>query len=117
MRIIVCVKQICLTYARTGTDPNRYFLAPEDKICRVNPYDEVALELALHIKEAQASGQVIILTLGPIVAEAELRRCLAMGVDDLYQIDIEGRMDPWCKSRLLARAVKEMGADLILCGK
>ncbi len=117
MRIIVCVKQICLHYARTGMDPGRYFLAPEDRIYRVNPYDEVALDLALNIKELQVSEEIIILTLGPIIAEVELRRCMAMGIDDVYQIDTEDRMDPWCKSRLLARAVIDMGADLVLCGK
>ena len=40
-----------------------------------------------------------------------------MGADDLCQIDAEGEMDPWYKSRLLAQAMKDMGADLILCGK
>ena len=117
MRIIVCVKQICLTYARTGMDPGQYFLAPEDKLYRVNPYDEAALELALQIKELQGSGEIILLTLGPIIAEVELRRCLARGADDIYQIDAEGEMDPWDKSLLLARAIGDMGADLILCGK
>jgi electron transfer flavoprotein beta subunit len=117
MRIIVCVKQICLTYARTGMDPGQYFLAPEDKLYRVNPYDEAALEIALQIKELQGSGEIILLTLGPIIAEAELRRCLARGADDIYQIDTEGGMDPWDKSRLLARVIGDMGADFILCGK
>jgi electron transfer flavoprotein beta subunit len=117
MRVIVCVKQICLTYARTGMDPGQYFLAPEDKLYRVNPYDEAALELALQIKEIQGSGEIILLTLGPIIAEAELRRCLARGADDIYQIDTEGGMDPWDKSRLLARVIGDMGADFILCGK
>jgi electron transfer flavoprotein beta subunit len=117
MRIIVCVKQICLTYARTGMDPGQYFLAPEDKVYCVNPYDEVALELALQIKEVQGSGEIILLTLGPIIAEAELRRCVAMGADDIYQIDTEAGMDPWDKSRLLAGVIGDMGADLILCGK
>lgn len=117
MRIIVCVKQICHTYARTGMDPEQNFLAPEDKIYRVNPYDEVAMELALRLKEFLGGGEIIILTLGPIIAEAELRRCLAMGADHLYQIDMNGRMDPWRKSGLLARAIKDMEADLILCGR
>ena len=117
MRIIVCIKQIGHIYARTGMDPDRYFLAPEDKIYRVNPYDEVALELALRLKERQGQGEIMILTLGPIIAEAELRRCLAMGAQTLFQIDAEGEMDPWRKSGLLAQAIKDKGADLILCGK
>ena len=117
MKIVVCVKQICHIYARTGRDPEQNYLTAEDKIYRVNPYDEMALELALRIKEHQSGGQIIILTLGPILAEAELKRCLAMGADLLYQIKRDGKRDPWQKSMLLASAIKNMGADLVLCGK
>jgi electron transfer flavoprotein beta subunit len=117
MRIIVCIKQIRHTYARTGMDPEQYFLTPEDSIYRVNPYDELALELALQAKARQRDVKVILVTLGPVIAEAELRRCLALGADDLYRIETDGELDPWSKSGLLARAVKDIGADLILCGK
>lgn len=117
MKIIVCIKQICHTYARTGMDPEQNFLSPEDKVYRVNPYDEVAMELALCIKESLNGGDIIILTLGSIIAETELRRCLAMGANHLYQIEVDGSMDSWRKSGLLARAIKDMDAGLILCGK
>ena len=95
-------------------DPEQYFLKPED---RVNPYDEAALELALQVKERQDDVEIILLTLGPIIAEAELRRCLALGADDIYRIEMEEELDPWSKSKLLARATNELGADLVLCGK
>ena len=117
MRIIVCVKQIRLTYARTGMDPEQYFLKPEDSVYRVNPYDEAALELALQAKERQDDVEIILLTLGPIIAETELRRCLALGADDIYQIEMDEELDPWSKSKLLVRATKDIGAELVLCGK
>ena len=117
MRIAVCVKQISHAYARTGMDPERDFLAPEDEVFRVNPYDELAVAVALRTKELVGEGEISVLTLGPIIAEKELRRCMAMGVDYLYQIDITGRVDPWQKSAFLARAIKGIGADLVLCGK
>jgi electron transfer flavoprotein beta subunit len=117
MRIVVCVKQISHTYARTGMDPERDFLGPEDEVFRVNPYDELAVAVALRTKELVGEGEINVLTLGPIIAEKELRRCMAMGADHLYQIDLPCRVDPWQKSTFLARAIKEMGADLVLCGK
>lgn len=117
MRIIVCVKQIRLIYARTSMDPEQNFVGPEDSIFRVNPYDEAALELALQVKDQKVDAEIILLTLGPIIAETELRRCLAMGADDVYQIETEEELDPWSKSKLLARASKDMNPDLVLCGK
>ena len=117
MRIIVCVKQIRYTYARTGTDPDLNYLEPEDHIHRVNPYDEAALELALRSREQLGEGEVFILTLGALTAETDLRRCLAMGADRLYQVDAGATMDTWLKSSILTHAVKDLAADLVLCGK
>ena len=117
MRIVVCVKQISHAYTRTGMNPERDFLGPEDEVFRVNPYDELAVAVALRIKDLVGEGEINVLTLGPIIAEKELRRCMAMGADHLYQIDITGRVDTWQKSLFLARAIKEIGADLVLCGK
>ncbi len=117
MKIVVCVKQISHTYVRTGMDPDSDFIAPEDHVFMINPYDEAALGLALHLKELAGNGEITLLTLGPIIAEMELRRCLAMGADYLCQIDVSGRMDPWSKSLLLAKAVDHFGADIVFCGK
>jgi len=117
MKIIVCIKQIGHVYARTGMEPSERFLTPEDKIYMVNPCDEVALEMGLRLKESLGEGEVTLLTLGPIIAESELRRCLGMGADRLVQIETDQGLDPWRKSFFLARAIKEIGASLILCGK
>ncbi len=116
MHIIVCVKQIAYTYARTGKELERHFLSKEDVVCRVNPYDEVAVAAALRAREL--SGAFIsLLTLGPIIAETELRRCAAFGVKGLYQMDTSGTLDPWQKAVLLSRAISKIGADLVFCGK
>jgi electron transfer flavoprotein beta subunit len=117
VRIIVCLKQIRYPYARTGRDPAQNFLEPEDHINRVNPYDEIALELALRFREQVGKGEVIILTVGALTAESDLRRCLAMGADRLYQIETDTAADTWMKSGLLSRAARDLAADLVLCGK
>ena len=127
MKIIVCAKQIRHTYARTGISPESHFICPEDGVYRVNPHDEAALELALRLKDEHDNITVTLLTLGPMIAEHEIRRCLATGADDLYQIKINGQPpsdsdpldqpDPWVKSDLMTRAVKELKGDLVLCGK
>lgn len=127
MKIIVCAKQIRHTYARTGTSPESHYICPEDGVYRVNPHDEAALELALRLKDQHENTSVVLLTLGPMIAEDALRRCMATGADDLYQIPVNGpapltsdplnQPDPWVKSDLLARAVKTIRGDLVLCGK
>jgi electron transfer flavoprotein beta subunit len=127
MKIIVCAKQIRHTYARTGISPESHYICPEDGVYRVNPHDEAALELALRLKDEGEKITVTLLTLGPMIAQHEIQRCLAAGADDLYQIKANGhppshsdpldQPDPWVKSDLLARAARELGGDLVLCGK
>jgi len=119
MKIIVCVKQIHLIYARTGVDPTTNFVSVEDRIRMVNPYDEVAVEEAIRIKEKFGDGEVILITLGDLIAERSLKRCLAMGADRLIQINDPSfrRLDPWGSSVVLARAIARLEPDLILCGK
>jgi electron transfer flavoprotein beta subunit len=117
MRIIVCVKQVQFTYARTGGDPLKNYIAPEDNIFRVNPWDEAALDIALELKEKDTSVEVIVLSLGPVIAEKELRRCIAVGADEIYRIDTEAEYDSWAKSVILARGINELNPDLVLCGK
>ncbi len=125
MKIIVCVKQIRYTYARTGKNPDTKYINPEDSIFRINPYDEAAIELALCLKEMVGNTEISLVTLGNMISEAELRRCLATGPDHLYQVAINGHNDPdtLCqlypgdKADLISKVAKSLGADLILCGK
>lgn len=98
-------------------DHARHFLAPEDNVYRINPHDEAALELALRVKDTREETEIVLLTLGPQIADEALRRCLAMGADHLYRIDCNRSPDPWEKSLALTRTVKDLKADLVLCGK
>lgn len=136
MNIIVCVKQIRHTYARTGSDPGNIYFNPEDFIYRINPYDEAALELALQLKDKIEETTIFLLTIGELIAERELRRCLAAGADYLYQTlpdrritpekgshsdspfqELMGQPSPAIKAEIIANAAKALRADLILCGK
>jgi electron transfer flavoprotein beta subunit len=98
-------------------DPEEDYLTSEDHLYRVNPYDEAAMEMAADIKDLFEDVEILAVTLGPMVAEAEFIRCLALGADRVLRIDGNDRMDPWRKSHLLARAAKSVHPDIVLCGK
>jgi electron transfer flavoprotein beta subunit len=119
MKIVVCIKQIHYIYARTGRDPKTHFIAEQDRIDIVNPYDELAVEEAIRIKEKLGDGEVILVTLGDLIAEKALKRCLALGADRLIQINdpFFGKLDPWGSSVALAKALERLEPDLIFCGK
>ena len=117
MRIIVCVKQIHHVFGKTGRDYTTNFISHHDEIRCINPLDIAALELALCVKDSDEETKVILLSLGHVIAEADLRRCFAMGADELWQIDTNESVDGWTKSLLLADAARELKADLVFCGE
>lgn len=118
MKIVVCVKQIRHVYARTGLDPSTHFIAEEDVVNIINPLDELAVEEAMRLRGAHG-GEVILMTLGELIAEEELRHCFAMGADRMIRIhgpSLE-TADPWSTGVVLSQAIRQIGPDLILCGR
>ena len=118
MRIVVCVKQISLILARTGDDPHNHFVSKDDWVQLINPYDLVAVEAALRIKNA-LGAEILLVTLGPLIAEERLRRCWAMGADELLQIEVLACEEPdhHQKAVVLADVIAKKNPDLILCGQ
>jgi electron transfer flavoprotein beta subunit len=82
----------------------------------INPYDELAVEEALKIREAQG-GTVTILSVGPAKATEAIRTGLAMGADKGILIDPgDLNYDGLAVAKMLAAAIKEMPYDLIVAG-
>jgi electron transfer flavoprotein beta subunit len=117
MRIIVCLKQIQHVFGKTGRDDATNFISQHDEISCINPLDIAALELALCVKDSRQDAKVILLSLGEVIAESDLRRCFAMGADELWQIESSDSLDGWAKSLQLADAASELKADLVFCGE
>jgi len=116
MKIIVCIKQISYIYDPTAIDLATGEIDSEKMVSMINPYDEVAVEAALRIKENVGDCEVIILTAGQQRAEKALRYAFAMGGDRMIRINYESS-DPWSTSLVLAAAIEKTGYDLVLCGK
>jgi electron transfer flavoprotein beta subunit len=118
MRIIVLVKTVKFVYAQTGTEIAKNYIGPDDIIHILNPYDELAMEYALKLKDRQAGTKVLALSLGDGFAEEGLRRSLAMGADEAIHIEYEDyeNLDPCATASTLAPVCRQSGFDLILCG-
>ncbi len=117
MKIIVCIKQVPLIeHLKFDTQAGR--LIREGVESEINPFDKRALTEAIHLKE-QFGGETVAITMGPPQAAAALREALAMGID--RAVHLLGRefagADTLATARALALAIKQIGFDLILCGK
>ena len=113
MKIAVLAKQTFDTEAKITLKDGK---VSEDGINLIlNPYDEVAVEEALQIKEKQG-GEVIVVTAGPEKTQDTLRQTLAMGADKGVVVSADADADEYARAGILAKAVGGLGADLILCG-
>lgn len=118
IKIIVCFKQALYLYSRMGID-SKGQVYPDAAAYIPNPYDEVALEEALQIKDRLKNVEVTVLGMGPERIVTVLRYGLAMGADRAIHLN-SGALkpfDPWTKSRILKEAISAQRYDLILFGK
>jgi electron transfer flavoprotein beta subunit len=83
----------------------------------MNPFDEIAVEEALRIKEAGNAEEVIAVSVGPAKAQETLRTALAMGADRAILIETDEAVEPLAVAKLLAKVAAEENPGLILLGK
>ena len=83
----------------------------------INPFDEIALEEALQIKERGEASEVIVVSVGSSDAQQQLRTGLAMGADRAILVEIDAGIDPLTCARALLEVAKRDNVDLVLLGK
>ncbi len=85
----------------------------------MNPFDEIALEQAVQMKEKGIANEVIAVSVGDTKSQETLRTALAMGADKgvLIQTDKPFEAEPLNVAKLISAYVKQVNPDLIICGK
>ncbi len=118
MEIVVLVKQVPDTESIIQIGEDNVSIKTDDIKWVMNPYDELAVEAALQIKEAQGGGTITILSMGPDKAVEAIRTALAMGADKGVHINdpAAAGSDALGRAKVLAAAIKSMSFDLIIAG-
>ncbi len=87
----------------------------------MNPFDEIAVEEAIRLKEAGKAEEIIVVSIGVKQAQETLRTALAMGADRAILIEASGDVntdiEPLAVAKLLAAVVRQEAPGLVLCGK
>ena len=82
----------------------------------INPFDEIAIEEALRIKEKQ-TGEVVLVTIGQSTCQETIRTALAMGADRAILVKTDGALDPLALARILAKVATDEKPEIVLLGK
>jgi electron transfer flavoprotein beta subunit len=83
----------------------------------INPFDEIALEEALRIKERGGAEEVVIATIGPADCQQQLRTALAMGADRALHVQADGVIEPLVAARALLKLIEKEQPFLVIVGK
>jgi electron transfer flavoprotein beta subunit len=83
----------------------------------MNPFDEIAVEEALKLKEAGKATEVVAVSCGPAACQETLRTALAMGADRAILVEAEGELQPLAVAKLLKAVVAKEGPQLVITGK
>lgn len=117
MKSIVCIKRVPDSEARIRVGGDGVGIDPAGVKYVMNPYDEVALEEAIRLKEEAGDGLVTVLSVGPEESKEILRTALAMGADAALLLASPGSADGLVIARALAEEIGDREYDLILFGK
>lgn len=83
----------------------------------MNPFDEIAVEEAVRIKEAGNAEEVVVISIGPAKAQETLRTALAMGADRGILVQTDEAVEPLGVAKVLKAVVGEESPDLVILGK
>ncbi len=117
MKILVALKRVVDYNVRIQVKPDGSGVAVEGAKMSINPFDEIALEEALRLKEADKAEEVIVVSIGPEAAQQQLRTGLAMGADRAILVQSDEAVSPLHAARILHTLVQAEQPGLVLLGK
>jgi electron transfer flavoprotein beta subunit len=117
MKLLVPVKRVVDYNVKIRVKPDGSGVDIANVKMSMNPFDEIAVEEAIRIKEAGHATEVIVVSAGPQKAQETLRTALAMGADRaiLYKTDLT--LEPLAVAKLLKYAVEKEQPGLVILGK
>lgn len=117
LKIIVPVKRVVDYNVPVRVRPDGSGIDLDAAKMAMNPFDEIAVEAAVQLKEQGLADEVITMSVGPAKAEETLRTALAMGADRAILVAADHPVEPLAVAKLLREIVKAECADLVLLGK
>jgi len=117
VKILVTVKRVPDPETTIRVKPDGSGIVTDNIKYVINPFDEIAIEEALRIKEKLGSSEVVLASIGTKVVTEQLRTGLAMGADRSILVLCEQELDSLAVSRILAKLVERESPELVLMGK
>jgi electron transfer flavoprotein beta subunit len=117
MKVLVAVKRVIDANVKPRVKPDGSGIDLTNTKMAMNPFDEIAVEEALRLKEAGKAEEVVLVSIGPAQAQDAIRTGLAMGADRGILVQVDGIVEPLAVAKLLKGVAEAELPGLVILGK
>jgi len=117
MKILVPVKRVIDYNVKVRVKADQSGVELANVKMAMNPFDEIAVEQALRLREAETATEVVAVSIGPSQNQETIRTALAMGADRGIHIEASHDIEPLSVAKLLKAVVEKEAPELVLVGK
>jgi electron transfer flavoprotein beta subunit len=118
MKVLVTVKRVIDYNVKARVKPDQTGVDLANVKMSMNPFDEIAVEEAVRLKEKGVATEVVAVSVGPTQAQETLRTSLAMGADRAILIDAGTQdLEPLAVAKVLQKIIADEAPDLVIMGK
>jgi electron transfer flavoprotein beta subunit len=116
-RILVGIKRVVDFNVRIRVKPDGSGVITDGVKMSINPFDEIALEEALRVRERGLAEEVVVATIGPADAQQQLRTALAMGADRAIHVQSDAGLEPAAVARAFMKLIEREQPFAVILGK
>ena len=117
MKVLVAVKRVVDYNVKIRVKADQTGVELTNVKMSMNPFDEIAVEEAIRLKEAKTADEVVAVSLGAKQCQETLRTALAMGADRAILVQEEAELQPLAVAKLLKAVVEKESPNLVILGK
>ncbi len=117
MKVLVPVKRVVDYNVKIRVKPDGSGVELANVKMSMNPFDEIAVEEAIRLKEKGKVTEIVAVSIGPQQAQETIRTALAMGADRGILVKTDAAVEPLAVAKLLKALVEKEGPDLVILGK
>eukprot|EP00088_Acartia_fossae_P071442 TRINITY_DN979_c0_g1_i1.p1 TRINITY_DN979_c0_g1~~TRINITY_DN979_c0_g1_i1.p1 ORF type:complete len:254 (-),score=75.25 TRINITY_DN979_c0_g1_i1:668-1429(-) len=121
LKVLVGCKRVIDYAVKIRVRPDKLGVVTDGVKHSMNPFDEIAVEEAVRMKEKKLAKEIVVVSCGPQQAQETIRTALAMGADRGYHIDVAAdkmaTLQPIHVSKIMAKLAEKEKADIVMLGK
>ena len=117
MKILVGYKRVVDYNVRIQVKPDGSGVVTDGVKLSANPFDDIALEEALRLREKGIASEVVVVTIGPANAQPHIRNGLAMGANRAIHVVTEEAIQPLTAARAMLKLIEKEQPEIVILGK